>query len=198
MPLIRPDQKILRAGDYQLWLEAQAVLEHARLEAERIIASAVAAREEEKERGYREGQAEARMEAAERMLENIGSTIDYYEQVESEVAEIVLACVQKIVAGFDDQERVVSTVKGALAVVRNQKQVTLRVAPTSVNVVKVHMTELLADFPGVGFIDVLADARLNDDACILETEIGIVEASIAGQIAALRSAITRVFGSRKG
>lgn len=198
MPLIRPDQNILKAADYQLWRSAEEVLAEARRQAEQIVADAVAAREAEKERGYREGEALARMEAAERMLENIGSTIDYYEKVEAEVAELVLDCVRKIVTGFDDRERVVSTVRSALAIVRNQKQVVLRVAPDAVETVKSRMTVLLADYPGIGFIDVVADARLQEDACILETEIGIVEASIEGQIAALRAAFARVFGSRKG
>ncbi len=45
--------------------------------------------------------------------------------------------------------------------------------------------ELLAAYPGIGYLDLVPDTRLHDDACIVETEIGIVEASIEGQIAAL-------------
>ena len=42
----------------------------------------------------------------------------------------------------------------------------------------------------------VADARLKGDACILESEIGLVEASIDGQIAALEGAFRKVLGSR--
>jgi len=42
----------------------------------------------------------------------------------------------------------------------------------------------------------VADPRLAADACILESEIGIVEASVQGQLAALRQAFAKVLGAR--
>jgi type III secretion protein L len=42
----------------------------------------------------------------------------------------------------------------------------------------------------------VADPRLAADACILETEIGTVEASVQGQLAALRKAFAKVLGAR--
>ena len=90
-----------------------------------------------------------------------------------------------------------TVVRGALSAVRNQKQVTLRVAPDKVDLLKKSTDELLASFPGIGYVDIVADGRLNDDACIVETEIGIVEASMEGQIAALGRAFAKILGSRR-
>lgn len=91
----------------------------------------------------------------------------------------------------------VAVVKGALAVVRNQKQVTLRVlTPSQLDDVRASVNELLAAFPGVGFLDLVPDARLGPDACILESEIGVVEASIAGQLGAIEKAFASILGSR--
>ena len=39
-------------------------------------------------------------------------------------------------------------------------------------------------------------AALKPDACILESEIGLVEASLEGQLQALRNAFQKVLGSR--
>ena len=106
------------------------------------------------------------------------------------------AALRKIIEGYDDDERVLLVVRGALAVVRNQKQMTLRLPPERVDGVRERVNELLAAYPGVGYLDMVADARLKGDACILESEIGLVEASIDGQIAALEGAFRKVLGSR--
>ncbi len=131
------------------------------------------------------------------MIVNVGSTIDYFEKVEERMTQLVMQCMRRVVADFDDQKRVVTVVRSALAAVRNQKQITLKVAPDRVEMVKAATDELLAAYPGIGYLDLVADSRLHDDACIVETEIGVVEASIEGQIAALGRAFTRILGSRK-
>ena len=117
-------------------------------------------------------------------------------RVEQRMVALVMQAVQRIVADFGDRERVVAVVKGALAVVRNQKQVTLRVSPSQLDDVRASVNELLAAFPGVGFLDLVPDARLGPDACILESEIGVVEASIAGQLGAIEKAFASILGSR--
>ncbi|MEG1769575.1 MAG: FliH/SctL family protein, partial [Comamonas sp.] len=86
--------------------------------------------------------------------------------------------------------------KNALSVVRNQKQMTLRLQPQQVEVVRTRINDLLSAYPGVGYLDIVPDGRLGAHACILESEIGLVEASIDGQIAALEKAFQKVLGSR--
>jgi type III secretion protein L len=87
-------------------------------------------------------------------------------------------------------------VKNVLSVVRNQKQLTLRLHPQQVDGVKERVNDLLAAYPGVGYIDILGDHRVKLGACILESDIGLVEASMEGQLAALQAAFTKVLGSR--
>ncbi len=194
-----PDPSVRRipAADYVIWQNAASVLEAAHADAGAIRASAREAYEREKERGYQEGMAAARLEAAERMIENVGRTVDYFERVEDRMSDLVLQAVRRIASDFSDRERVVMVVRGALSVVRNQKQVTLRVAPDRLEMVRQATDELLAAYPGIGYIDLVADNRLREDACIIETEIGIVEASVDGQIAAVGRAFKRILGSRK-
>ncbi len=47
------------------------------------------------------------------------------------MTQLVLQAMRRIVADFDDRQRVITVVKSALAAVRNQKQITLRVATRS-------------------------------------------------------------------
>lgn len=193
---LAPGTRIVRAQAMADWREAEAIVAEARAQAQAIAEAAEAAYEAERQRGYQEGQEEARLEQAEQMIENVSRTVDYFGQVEGRMVELVMQAVQKIVSDFDDDERVLITVRNVLAVVRNQKQMTLRLNPQQVEMVRRQVAELLAAYPGVGYLDIVPDGRLKPDACILESEIGLVEASLEGQVQALRNAFQKVLGSR--
>lgn len=193
---IDPKRKIVRADDLLALHTAQEAIAVANAQADLIVSQAGAAYEAERKRGYEEGKEEARLEQAEQMIENVARNVDYFGKVESRMVDLVLQAVQKIISDFDDRERVMITVRNVLSVVRNQKQLTLRLNAQQVEVVKSRMDELLAAYPGVGYIDILADGRVKPDACILESEIGLIEASIDSQVEALRQAFQKVLGSR--
>lgn len=195
-PRIGSDVRVLSGSDHQVWADAQALLDHARAQAEAIVAGAQAAFEAERKRGYAEGTEAALLDQAEKMIETVGRTVDYFARVENEMVELVMQAVRKVVDGFDSRETVMIVVRNALAVVRNQKHMTLRLHPEEVEVVRTRVNELLAAYPGIGYLDIMADARLVRGACILESEIGMVEASLDGQIEALRKAFQRTLGSR--
>lgn len=191
-----PGTRIVRREDWLVWCAAEDALNAAQAQAAQVAADARAAYEAERARGHAEGREEAQLEQAERMIEQVGRAVDYFGRVEQRMVELVMQAVQRIVADFDDRARVLAVVKGALAVLRNQKQLTLRVPPAQLAAVQAAHNDLLAAFPGVGYLDVVPDPRLAADACILESEIGVVEASISGQLQALRKAFAAVLGSR--
>lgn len=193
---IDPSRKIIRFAEVAALHEAQHIIATANAQADAIIAQAHAAFEAERKRGYEEGIEEAKLEQAEQMIENVSRTIDYFGKVESRMVELVMQALRKIVSDFSDEERVLVTVKNVLSVVRNQKQMTLRLNPNQVDMVKARVNDLLASYPGVGYLDIVADSRLKPDSCILESDIGLVEASMEGQLDALKNAFTKVLGSR--
>lgn len=191
-----PAVKVLAADAVYALRSAKQMLCDAEAEAQRIIARAEAAFESECQRGFREGQEEAKLEQAEQMIENISHTIDYFSKVEGKMVDLVMETVRKIIADFDDEGRILIAVKNALSVVRHQKQMTLRVNSRQVEPIKARVNEILAAYPGIGYLDIVPDNRLANDACIIESEIGIVEASIEGQLEALRSAFVKILGNR--
>ena len=191
-----PGTRVLPAADLAALVEAQAVLDDAHAQAEAILAGAREAFEAERRRGYEDGKQEALLDQAEKMIETVSRTVEYFAGVENEMVDLVMASVRKVVDGFDDREKVMIVVRNALAVVRNQKQMTLRLHPAEIESVRERINDILAAYPGVGYLDLLADARLGRGACILESQIGMVEASLEGQIEALRGAFQRTLGSR--
>ncbi|GAA0780581.1 SctL family type III secretion system stator protein BscL [Castellaniella ginsengisoli] len=191
-----PAARVLRAADYAALIQAQALIDEAHARADAILAGAQDAFEAERRRGYEDGKQEALLDQAEKMIETVGRTVDYFAGVENEMVDLVMSAVRKVIDGFDDREKVMIVVRNVLAVVRNQKHMTLRLHPDDVEIVRARINDILADYPGVGYLDLLADARLAPGACILESEIGMVEASLEGQIAALQGAFQRTLGSR--
>ncbi|NMU29451.1 type III secretion system stator protein SctL, partial [Vibrio parahaemolyticus] len=100
--------------------------------AESIIANAQQAYETEKQRGYQDGLAQAKIENAQTMVETLARCNDYYQQVEEKMTGVVLEAVRKIIDTFDDVDTTVSVVREALQLVSNQKQVILHVHPEQV------------------------------------------------------------------
>ncbi len=193
---VDPAGRVLHAHEVRTLQSAQQAIADANEQAALIVAQAREVYESEKRRGFEEGKEEARMEQAEQMIETVSRNVEYFSKVETRMVDLVMQAVQKIVSDFDDRERVLITVRNVLSVVRNQKQMTLRLHPQQVEVVKARVNDLLAAYPGVGYLDIVADTRLQPDACILESEIGLIEASTESQLTALRQAFQKVLGSR--
>ena len=193
---LAPGIRVVRRDDYMLWTQAQNVINVAEQQAATIVADAENVFEQERQRGYNEGEQEARLKQAEKIMETVGQTVDYLARFEHEIVDLVMGAVRKVIDGFDEQEKVMAVTRNALAIVRNQKQITLRLNPSQVDMVRDRVDELLAAFPVVGYIDMVGDTRVSKGGCILESEVGMIEAHLDGQIEALRAAFQRILGSR--
>lgn len=194
---LAPGLKVLKAKDYVSYLDSQHLVEAANSKADSIIAKAQQAYETEKQRGYQDGLEQAKIENAQAMVATLACCNEYYLQVEHKMTNVVLDAVRKIIDTFDDVDTTISVVREALQLVSNQKQVILHVHPEQVVDVREKVAGVLSDFPEVGYVDVVADARLKNGGCILETEVGIIDASIDGQIQALKQAMVKQLSERK-
>ncbi|HCG7390829.1 TPA: SctL family type III secretion system stator protein VscL [Vibrio parahaemolyticus] len=194
---LAPGLKVLKAKDYVSYLDSQHLVEAANSKADSIIAKAQQAYETEKQRGYQDGLEQAKIENAQAMVATLARCNGYYLQVEHKMTNVVLDAVRKIIDTFDDVDTTISVVREALQLVSNQKQVILHVHPEQVVDVREKVAGVLSDFPEVGYVDVVADARLKNGGCILETEVGIIDASIDGQIQALKQAMVKQLSERK-
>jgi 2-succinyl-5-enolpyruvyl-6-hydroxy-3-cyclohexene-1-carboxylate synthase len=127
---------------------------------------------------------------------NASRTVDYFAATEQKIVALVMSAIRKIMADFDDTTRVLAVVQSGLSVMRNQKQLTLRLSPEHADTVRERAVQLLERFPGVGMMDIVADSRLKGDAAILESEMGVVEASVELQLKAIEQGFAKLLGSR--
>ena len=193
---LRPGVKVVTAQDLMVLVTADEAVAAAIRQGDLIVSQAQASYEAEKKRGYEDGLEQARMESAEQLMETVTRSVDFFGRVEARMVDLVMEAVQAVVFGFSDRERVLATVRNVLTAARSQKQMTLRLAPERIEMVRAEIDAILAEFPGVAFLDLVADPRLSGDACLLESEVGVVEASLVSQLEALRQAFDRVLGSR--
>ncbi len=189
---------VVASEDAATLVRAEEIIAAAEAEAAEIKRAAQASYEEEKKRGYVDGINAGKAEILMQKLNLLDESVRYMESIEDKVAEIVMKALRKCVAEIGDKELVVQIVKKAMqAVVRNQRQITVKVNPAMASVVKARMDTLLADFPSLSYISVEEDAHLNETACVVETEAGLVEASVDGQMAAIEKSIRTNFAKEK-
>ncbi len=171
---------------------AEQVVAAAEEEAKRIAEAAKVAAESAKKKGYEDGLAEGRAQILMQKLDLLDESVRYMESVELKMADIVMKALKKCVAEIGDRELVVQIVKKSIqAVVRNQRQITVKVAPEMVATVRARLNEILKDFPSIATANVVEDAHLSGTACVVETEAGLVEASVEGQLAAIEKSIRK-------
>ena len=191
---LRSSGRLVKADEVAAARSAAETLAAAEADAARVREEAKAAFEAEKKRGYDEGMAQGKMEIAEKKLEMLDESVAWMESVEARMADIVMKALHKCVAEIGDRELVVQVVRKVMsAVIRTQKQVTLKVAPDMGPVVKERLSAILADYPTVEHVDVVEDERLKGPACMIETEAGVADGSVDSQLAAIERSIKKHF-----
>ncbi len=185
-----PGVRILRAEEYSRLIEARNLLAAARERAAAIRAEAEEAYEARKREGYEDGVMEGRMEQAEKMMETAMQAVEYIENIEETLVKVVGSAVRKIIGELDDRERIVRVVRAALVSVRSQQKVLIRVCPADEAAVREALAAMIASAPGgVSFLDVSADPRMKRGDCILESELGVVDAGLETQLKAIENAL---------
>ena len=197
--VLQSDRRVVKATDVATVRSAAEIIAAAEAEAARIREEAKAAFEEEKRRGYEKGLADGKMEIAMQKLDLVDSSVKFMESVEGKMADIVMKALRSCVVEIGDKEMVVQIVRKTMkAVIRTQRQVTLKVAPEMVDAVKERVAALRAEYPTVETLDVVEDPRLKGPACVLETEAGVAEASADTQIAAIEKSIQKHINNHGG
>ena len=193
------DRRLVKASDVATVKTSEEIISAAEAEAARIREEAKAAFAEEKKRGYEEGLQAGKMEIAMQKLELVDQSVAFMESVEGKMADVVMKALRSCVVEIGDKEMVINIVRKTLAaVIRTQRQVTLKVAPEMAAVVRERIQAIIADYPTVTSVDVVEDSRLKGPACLLETEAGVADASVETQLAAIERSLKLPMSSSQG
>ena len=186
VPSPAPGVKVLKAADVDTLHDAASLIAAAKAHAAEIEKKAEAVYEERFQQGYEDGVEAGKMENAEKMMETVLAAVEFIESIENTVVSVVNQSIRKIIGELDDETRIKRIVGTALNTVRGQQRVTVRVNPAEEPTV----SKALAAMTSGSYLTVVADPRLGPDSCILESELGVVDASLETQLKALEHAFT--------
>lgn len=190
--VLQSDRRVVKAADVATIRSAAEIVAAAEAQAAQIREDAKAAYEEERKKGYDKGIADGKTEIAMQKLDLVDSSVAFMENVEEKMSEIVMKALKSCVVEIGDHEMVIQIVRKTMAaVIRTQRQVTLKVAPELVETVRARVSELTATFPTIETFDVVEDPRLKGSSCVLETEAGVADASVESQLAAIERSLKK-------
>ena len=181
---------VINARDVKAWRDAFEFLN----EAEKQLAEEKKQAEEaashlyasERARGYEDGKAEAT-----RLVTETTLRVDrYLQSIEPQVAQLAMSVVHRVLGNFDTRDLVAAAAGQAIADLRREKRLTVTVHPDSVDAVSKELARIgLSDR-----LEVLVEGNpsLEPTACIIASDLAVVDASIQTQLAAIATAIGAV------
>ena len=147
------------------------------------------------EEGYRLGmeKAQADIEQFRAELSNfMNAKKDVFEYIAPDILEISVDIAKKIIKREieTDPQMIIDTIIDVLkSVSKNEPKITIRVRPQAVQFVKDVIPNLTYQYGIDAKISVIADPSIGDGGCVLETNNGIVDASVDTQLEIIKNAL---------
>lgn len=191
---VESSSRRVSAGEASTVEELQQILDTAHAQAEAIRASAQEEVAQARAQGYQQGLDDGQAEIIQQKIKMVERSVSYLAQLEGRVVDVVMAVLNKCMGEIDCQQVIVGIIDRAMAsVVRTQRQMTIRVAPGNLEVVRQHIVALRERYPSVTTLQAAADESLSDTDCVLDTDAGTVDASLKVQLAAIERAFRQCF-----
>jgi type III secretion protein L len=185
--------KLVKKEVYVAGVEAQTIVEAAEERAKAILAEAERGKASVLEAARREGREQGLAEwneilaSAEAARERLAAS---YEQ---ELMRLSIRIAEKIIGEElrTRPETIVSIVRESLHSVRHERHLVIQVNPQEADEVRQRLDRLHEVVgPGRQF-QVVADASVTRGGCMVETELGVIDARLETQLKCLEDALTR-------
>ena len=181
---------VLNARDVKAWQDAFEFLNHAekQIAEEKTQAEEAASRlyEAERTRGYEDGKAEAT-----RLITETTLKVDrYLQSIEPQVAKLAMSVVDRVLGNFDTRDLVAAAAAHAIVDLRREKGLTVSVHPDVVDSVSREFARL--GLSGRIELTIEGNPALDRTACIIASDLAVVDASVQTQLSAIAAAIGAV------
>ena len=201
---IADDVKIIRKDDLEKFFAAEEIILESKKKAQEILDKAEEIYKNRFEQGLTEGKEEGKSEYTFKIMDMVLSQVDSLESLEKQLVEVVTKSVNKIIGDLDEKDRIVRVVRKGLSAVRGEKRIVVRVSTHDEPIVREDLKAyLLSDDGRSGYIEVIGDVNLKlavvqgtAHASILETQMGVVEASLDTQLKILSESLSARVASK--
>lgn len=191
---------VVNAEVFDAQQTAKGILEDAKRHRDEILAAARAQADRLIEEFKEEGRKQGKAELAELLIRARLHHRQVVAASEKEVVKLALKVAEKIIGRDVERDPRVLAEIVALAVdtVRSVKELTLRVNPKDAAILREHKKHLLELIGRVKEIAIKEDAEVGRGGCVIETEIGIVDAQLANQLELLQQLLLGYEGKKEG
>ena len=181
--------------------EAPESVPQARTEAQKIIAAALAEadrlREETREAGRREGREEAAArieEALATLNQAVKERKKIIKDAEGELLRLALKIAEQIIRSEVSLHRDVSLniVSEAIGRVSDREQIIIKVNREDAEYIKRYKDRLAGMLDGVKSFSIIEDANIEPGGCVIETNLGFIDARIATKLKSIEEALQKV------
>jgi flagellar biosynthesis/type III secretory pathway protein FliH len=170
--------------------EAQKIIEQAYAEVERIRAQA---REEGREEGRAEVSAQIE-EALATLNEAVKERKKIIKDAENEILRLALRVAEQIIRSEVSLHRDVclNIVAEAISRVSDREQIIVKVNREDAEYLKRYKDRLAGMLDGVKSFSIIEDANVEPGGCLIETNLGFIDARISTKIKAIEEALKKV------
>ncbi|MFA5113948.1 MAG: FliH/SctL family protein [Candidatus Margulisiibacteriota bacterium] len=178
-------------------------LPRAKSEAERIVDQALQEAEQIREGAREEGRHEGRDEAAARIeeaLETVNEAVKERKRIikdsEAELLRLSLKIAEQIIRSEVSLHRDVSLniVSEAIGRVSDREQIIVRVNREDAEYLKRYKDRLAGMLDGVKSFSIIEDSNIEPGGCVIETNLGFIDARIATKLRSIEEALQKVSG----
>lgn len=187
-------------------VNAEQIVERAKIEVERMIKEAemrVAEIEHEayqkgydagREVGFKKGQSEVRR-LIDRLGTIVGQAIDVREDIiaasEKQMVDMMLMIARKVIKDevVERKEVVLNNIREALRRIKDRDRVNIRVNFSDLELTTAHKDELIKMMESLRKVNIYEDSRVDRGGCIIETDVGSIDARISTQLKEIEEAI---------
>ncbi|WP_420969592.1 FliH/SctL family protein [Bradyrhizobium sp. B120] len=189
--------QILPAASTQALLQAEQLLTQARRDADALIDEARASASRIEAAAREAGLKEAQVTIQQRLTAIAAESLRVMEQNKERIVDLGLQIARRIIDTIAPDETTVQIALRGLRVVSPSPVVRLRVAPSLVETVRGRVDEIVPAATSRAVVEVISDPRINDAGCILETEAGLVNATIESQLSLIESGLRKTLEASK-
>lgn len=186
--------------------DAEQIIERSKLEVERMVKEAemrVAEIEHEayqkgydagREVGFKKGQSEVRR-LIDRLGMIVGQAIDVREEIiaasEKQMVDMILMVARKVIKDevVERKEVVLNNIREALRRIKDRDRVNIRVNFADLELTTAHKDELIRMMESLRKVNIYEDSRVDRGGCIIETDVGSIDARISTQLKEIEEAI---------
>lgn len=187
------NEKVIRSEDFTTLLSTSDLLEKARLEVSTIQEKALQKAEELKKKGYDEGYQEGLSQLNEQILSLDNEKKRLRHEMNQLILPLALKAAKKIVAGElkSHPETIVNIVLQALAPVMQNHRITIYVNKADKELLESEKPLLKEKLDQIESLIIKDRDDISPGGCMIETESGIINATIENQWRGIESAFDR-------